>query len=65
MSTIPDWNCLKEGNCFVCGKKTNSIHSNPKLWGFYFPHIDGQGKHRIYHMKCLYAILKSDKEGNL
>jgi hypothetical protein len=50
---------IKEGKCYVCGEQTNSMGANPSLWGFFFPHIDGQTKHRIYHMKCLYPLLNT------
>lgn len=49
---------LNDGKCYVCGEETNSLVGNPSLWGFYLPNIDGQGKHRHYHIKCLYPILR-------
>lgn len=48
---------INDGKCFICGELTNSLAGNPSVWGFYFPHIDGSGKHRHYHLKCLYPIL--------
>ena len=51
----------KQYKCFVCGELTEPLAANPGMWGFYFPHIDGSGKHRYYHIKCLYPILKSKK----
>lgn len=50
---------LNDGNCYVCGDLTESLSANPSLWGFYFAHIDGDDKHRHYHMKCLYPILNN------
>ena len=48
----------KDGPCFVCKEMTNYLEANPGLWPIYLPHIDGQGKHRFYHMGCLYPILQ-------
>ncbi len=53
---------LNDGTCYVCKEKTNSLAENPSEWVIYLPHIDGNEKHRYYHIKCLYPILKSIKE---
>lgn len=50
-----------DGKCFVCDNMTDSLSANPSEWGFFFPHIDGQTKHRWYHTKCLYPILKGEQ----
>ena len=46
-----------DGDCFVCHKRTHSLSCNPSEWCIFLPHIDGQTKHRYYHIKCLYPIL--------
>ena len=51
----------KDGPCFVCKEMTNYLEANPGLWPIYLPHIDGQGKHRFYHMGCLYPILNQQE----
>ena len=48
---------INDGECFVCKQQINSFSGNPSEWGFYFPHIDGVGEDRYYHVKCLYPIL--------
>ena len=53
---------IKDGDCFVCKKKTNSLSCNPSEWGIFLAHIDGQQKHRYYHIKCLYPILTENKK---
>jgi hypothetical protein len=52
---------VHDGDCYVCGEKTNSWGANPTLWSIFLPHIDGQTKHRYYHIKCLYPILKEQQ----
>lgn len=45
--------------CFICGQPTNSLAANPSMWARHFPHVDGPGKHRCYHVGCLYPILRA------
>lgn len=52
----------EDGKCFVCGEMTNSLVANPEEWVIFLPHIDGEGKHRYYHIKCLYPILKGGSD---
>lgn len=47
----------KDGKCHVCNKMTDSLTGNPTKWGHFFAHMDGQTKHRWYHVGCLYPIL--------
>lgn len=49
---------IHDGDCHVCGLATNSWGAIPSEWSIFLPHIDGQGAHRYYHIKCLYPILK-------
>lgn len=49
---------IHDGYCYVCGQKTNSYAGFPGEWSVFLPHIDGQKKHRYYHVKCLYPILR-------
>ena len=49
---------MRDGLCYVCGEKTDNYSANPWLWNIFLPHVDGQTKHRNYHMKCLYPIIK-------
>lgn len=51
---------VHDGDCYVCGEKTNSWGANPSRWAIYLPHIDGATKHRYYHIQCLYPILRGD-----
>ena len=48
---------IKDGECFICKESTCSLGANPSMWPIYLPHIDGQTKHRFYHIKCLYPLL--------
>lgn len=50
---------IHDGSCHVCGEQTNSYSAFPSIWSIFLPHIDGQDKHRYYHVKCLYPILNS------
>lgn len=59
-----DWIKPNDGNCFVCGEMTDSLIGNPAKWSIFLPHIDGQGKHRHYHIGCLYPILKEHAQKN-
>ena len=56
--------CIKpnDGICYVCGKKTDSLAGNPSEWAVFLAHIDGQTKHRHYHVKCLYPLLQQPTE---
>ena len=49
---------VHDGECFVCKEQTNSYGANPSIWSIFLPHIDGQTKHRFYHIKCLYPLVK-------
>ena len=69
ISLIQDYQKLREicikpndGICYVCGKKTDSLTGNPSEWAIYLAHIDGQTKHRYYHIKCLYPFLQQPTE---
>lgn len=52
---------IHDGKCFVCGEMTNSYAAFPGEWSVFLPHIDGKRKHRYYHIRCLYPILKAQK----
>ena len=53
---------VEDGKCYVCGEQTKSLSANPSEWNMFMPHIDGQKKHRHYHIKCLYPILKENND---
>jgi hypothetical protein len=59
LSPKPQEYKINDGVCYVCGEKTNSLAGNPSEWAIYLAHIDGQTKHRYYHIKCLYPLLKN------
>lgn len=50
---------IHDGPCYVCGEQTSSYAADPSIWSIFLAHIDGQKKHRYYHIKCLYPILKN------
>ncbi len=45
---------INDGECYICKKTTNSLASNSSEWAIFLAHIDGQTKHRYYHVRCLY-----------
>lgn len=49
-----------DGNCVLCGERTNSLHGNPGLWCLWFTEPDGTGTVRPHHVHCVQkAIAKS------
>ena len=58
MSILPEKIELNDGICHICKNQTDSLNGNPSMWPIYLPHFDGQGKHRYYHIKCLYTLIK-------
>lgn len=40
-----------DGNCFYCGKKTNSLIGNPNAWPIYLPRQDGVSE--PHHIGCV------------
>lgn len=43
----------KDGDCYYCGKKTNSIAANPSEWCVFLCHKGDSGKVKHHHIGCV------------
>jgi hypothetical protein len=43
----------KDGDCYYCGKKTNSLAGNPSEWPVMLCHSDDPGKVKFHHTGCV------------
>jgi hypothetical protein len=48
----------KDGECYYCGEKTNSIAGNPSGWCVFLCHSDDPGKVKHHHVGCVTQRLK-------
>jgi len=42
-----------DGQCYYCGKLTESYAANPGKWAIQFPHADDPGVCRPHHLECV------------
>jgi len=53
----------KDGACYYCGKKTNSLSMNPGDWAIFLCHEDEPGKVKPHHESCVMKRLREyDKQ---
>jgi len=43
----------KDGECYYCHKKTNSLSCNPSEWAVFLCHADAPGKVQPHHVGCV------------
>lgn len=49
----------KDGDCYYCGKKTNSLAMSPSEWPVFLCHADDPGKIKPHHVGCVIQRLES------
>lgn len=52
----------KDGDCYYCGKKTNSLAMNPNEWCVFLCHSDDPGKVKPYHTGCIMQRLNENEK---
>lgn len=44
---------MRDGICYYCNKKVNSIAGNPSEWPVFLPHSDEPGVPKPHHIGCV------------